>query len=511
MKYKKPIRTFEKFAEVSPKTSYFIPLEGVANTDNQDMKTMVDLGRYFSIFAPRQSGKTTYFKHFCRELEKKPTYIPILLSFEDCRRLSKSEFYQLIQEDVRQQLMDRLEEVKCESIEAARDQLNSHPVLNNISFRKLFEKLNMILPPKRIVVFIDEFDGIPMDELEDFLTSLRALYQKYKSRDDKALYSVGLVGIRNITRLVVGGVSPFNIADQVVLPPFSLKNIRDLYSQYTEETNQPFDEEAVKKIFEETAGQPWLVNRIGSILTIKIKPETAEPITAGDVDMAVKLLLKEKNPHFDNLSKKLALHGDEFIEIARHEIKYKPYGEEQSFLEQYGLIKEHNDKAAVANPIYKKLFSELSPSKTFPISTLSGQKKKLFISYSREDRSWLDLLIPHLGVLEYKGIQYWFDEKIRPGEDWPPEIQHAIETSQVAVCLVTANFLNSKFIRNIEIPELLKRRKVGLKLLPVLVEPCAWKLVPWLAEIQIMDPTPLSRRDPEDREDKLAAIGLLCR
>ncbi len=160
----------------------------------------------------------------------------------------------------------------------------------------------------------------------------------------------------------------------------------------------------------------------------------------------------------------------------------------------------------VANPIYKKHFLELSPSKISPTPALSGQEKKVFISYSRKDRHWLDLLIPHMGALEFKGIQCWYDEKIRPGEDWPPEIQRAIETSKVAVRLVSAHFINSKFIRNREIPELLKRRKIGLKLLPVLVEHCPWKRVPWLAEIQIKDQVPLSRSDPGEQEEKLAAI-----
>ena len=48
-------------------------------------------------------------------------------------------------------------------------------------------------------------------QLENFLTTLRELYQEYKESKDKALYSVGLMGIRNITKLIVGGVSPFNI------------------------------------------------------------------------------------------------------------------------------------------------------------------------------------------------------------------------------------------------------------------------------------------------------------
>ena len=101
---------------------------------------------------------------------------------------------------------------------------------------------------KRIVIFIDEFDGIPRDELENFLTTLRELYQEYKVSKDKTLYSVGLVGIRIITKLIVGGVSPFNIADQVKFPPFSLKNVRDLYAKYSEGTNQPFTNEAVKMV-----------------------------------------------------------------------------------------------------------------------------------------------------------------------------------------------------------------------------------------------------------------------
>jgi len=75
------------------------------------------------------------------------------------------------------------------------------------------------------------------------------------------------VGIRNITKLVVGGVSPFNIADQVNLPMFSFTNVKNLYEQYTQETNQPFSDEAVQQIYEETCGQPWLVNRLGTILT----------------------------------------------------------------------------------------------------------------------------------------------------------------------------------------------------------------------------------------------------
>lgn len=108
--------------------------------------------------------------------------------------------------------------MNCPELGPVKAYLESHNLNDHISFSDLFEELNRIIEFKKIVIFIDEFDGAPINELENFLTTLRELYQKYKKHKDKALYSIGLVGIRNITKLVVGGVSPFNIADQVRLP-----------------------------------------------------------------------------------------------------------------------------------------------------------------------------------------------------------------------------------------------------------------------------------------------------
>jgi len=357
MNYKKPKRMFEDSGVVDPRKSYHVELENVVNTKHQDIKTMVDLGRYFSIFAPRQSGKTTFFECLSSELEKDQTYMAILLSFQDYKNLQSKRFYQLIQKDIYNQLTNRLNAVNCPKLDAIRAYLDSHNLTDHICFRELFEELNRIIEFKKIVIFIDEFDGIPIDELENFLTTLRELYQRYKKQTDKALYSVGLVGIRNITKLIVGGVSPFNIADQVKLPPFTLKNVRDLYSQYTEETNQPFTEDAVKKVFDETAGQPWLVNRLGTILTVDIKPETTDPITADDVEKATDILLYEENSHFDNITEKAKQYKETFVNIVFNGVEYIPGDEEQSLLLTHGLIKAEGKNIRVSNPIYKKRFT----------------------------------------------------------------------------------------------------------------------------------------------------------
>ena len=357
MQNKKPRRIFEDSGVVNPEDAYHVLLDNVANTKGQDIKTMVDLGRYFSIFAPRQSGKTTFFEDFCSRLETDPTYIPILLSFQNFKSLDTATFYGRIQKNLVEQLVNRLSSVNCPKKDDVEEYIGSSiNMTDHLSFYDLLEGLNNLIKFKKIVIFIDEFDGIPTDELENFLTTLRELYQKYKKQKEKALYSVGLVGIRNITKLIVGGVSPFNIADQVRLPPFSLKNIRDLYAQYTDETNQAFSEEAVKRVYEETAGQPWLVNRIATILTVNIKPETIDPITEEDVNKAVDLLLYEDNSHFDNITEKAKTYKETFIEVVFNGVDYIPGDEEQSLLMTHGLIKTEGKKAIVSNPIYKKRF-----------------------------------------------------------------------------------------------------------------------------------------------------------
>ncbi|MCP4135446.1 MAG: hypothetical protein GY754_31045 [bacterium] len=358
MDYKKPVRYFEKTGVVDPGIAYYVELENVTNSDKLDIKTMVDRGRYFSIFAPRQSGKTSFFEGFCRELEKDPNYISILLSFQYFNNLDQESFYKRIQKNIFDQLLNRLDSIKCNQKNKVRKSLTSIALTDHTSFHDLFAELNRLINSKKIVIFIDEFDGIPGGELENFLNTIRALYQEYKSQKEKALYSIGLVGIRNIPKLIVGGVSPFNIADQVHLPAFTLKNIKDLYAQYTKETNQPFSEEAILKIHEETAGQPWLVNRLATILIIDIKPETTDPITAEDVDRAIEILLYEENNHFDNITEKAKQYRETFIDIVFDGVELIPGDEEQSLLITHGLVKALGNKLHVSNPIYKKRFTK---------------------------------------------------------------------------------------------------------------------------------------------------------
>jgi len=505
MNYQPPKRIFEDTGYVDPEKSYHVHIENVVNIHKQDLKAMVDHGRYFSIFAPRQSGKTTFFRTFAKDLETNPEYIFILMGFEYCKKDDTATFYSYIQEQIYSQLLDRLKSVHCHNLKAVQHFLDSHCLTKCNDFYFLFVELNKIIIQKKIVIFIDEFDGIPPDEIETFLSTLRALYQDYKAQKEKALYSVGLVGIRNITQLVVGGVSPFNIADHVEIPPFSLKNIRDLYQQYTQETNQPFTEEAIKEIFEQTQGQPWLVNRLGSILTKQIKPATTDPVDINDVQHAIQLLLKEKNVHFNNLKEKIVLFKETFKQICLHQVKYLPDDDAQSWLYQYGLVREKNDFAVIANPIYKKRFSNILHKRHI----VSETNQKIFISYCHKDKDWLEIIMNYLSGLQYEGIEIWFDDKIKTGEQWNPVIADAIQTSHMTICLISQHFLSSDFIRTKEVPGILNKQEEGMIVFPVLIKNCTWKVISWINNLQMFPGDGIPLEDLTEKEQESMLIKLI--
>jgi predicted ATPase len=127
------------------------------------------------------------------------------------------------------------------------------------------------------------------------------------------------------------------------------------------------------------------------------------------------------------------------------------------------------------------------------------RKRTIFISYSREDEQWKDKLLPHLGVLLLeKDVEIWHDRLVATGDYWHQRIGNKIEESTAAVILISPHFFNSLYIRNSEIPLLLKAsRERGLRLFPVLVQGCAWQQVTWLSGLQVCAcDQPLSECDP---------------
>jgi tetratricopeptide (TPR) repeat protein len=112
----------------------------------------------------------------------------------------------------------------------------------------------------------------------------------------------------------------------------------------------------------------------------------------------------------------------------------------------------------------------------------------VFISYSHKDEIWKDRLRPHLRMLEQTGrLTIWDDRHIDAGATWYEEIKKAMQDAEVAVCLISADYLSSDFCIKEEIPYFLERRqKDGMLLLPILIRQCLWEEIDWLKRIQML-------------------------
>ncbi len=138
----------------------------------------------------------------------------------------------------------------------------------------------------------------------------------------------------------------------------------------------------------------------------------------------------------------------------------------------------------------------------------------IFISYSHKDEKWKDALQRQLQVLQlHADFKVWDDRQIEMGDGWLKEIESAIAVAKVAILLVSPDFLISEFVCRQEIPKFLARRSEdGLRVIPLVVEPCPWRAVGWLASMQgaTKDNEPLARHrwDSYELKSELSDVAL---
>ena len=199
--------------------------------------------RYFTIWAPRQTGKSTYFR----------------LLVEAMAQEGFSAMHV------------NLENFKEESLPTLMTYLNEEAAkqwglpLQGASFGDFFNEIRNCTG-KNLVLIVDEIEGLNPDLFGQFLHTIRNLYH---SREVHCLKSTILVGVSNIVGVVGDHASPFNIADNLPVPYFTAPEVTELLAQHSRETGQQFEGKVVKKIFEITAGQPGLVNGFANQLVTR--------------------------------------------------------------------------------------------------------------------------------------------------------------------------------------------------------------------------------------------------
>ncbi len=338
------------------KSHYMVPvLKRIKAIDR-----LVRQGHYFVIHAPRQTGKTTLIKALVNHYNSEANYYALYCSLESVQVFTEPERgIPEISDNIRlalkySNLPHNLEFVKTTT--------QNYSTQISEGLRDYCSILD-----KPLIIFFDEIDGLQNGTLVTFLRQLR---DSYISRPEITfVHCIALVGMRNIrdyrskirdTQQTLGSASPFNIiSEALTIKNFLFSDIESLYLQHTQATGQVFEKTALEKVFEQTDGQPWLVNAIArEIIQNILEDDHAQKITEELVQQAIQNIILRRDTHIDSLFDKLK--EPRVRKIIEPIILGKPNeisisSDDTQYCMDLGLIKIFDGEILPANKIYNEV------------------------------------------------------------------------------------------------------------------------------------------------------------
>ena len=345
------MRTFNTAGPIVAEDHYHIP--PLKRIDLVEVQDLVHNKKYFTLHAPRQTGKTSMLLALCDLLNEQGLHC--LYTTVEGARTARGDV-----ERAMRAVLGRL-------ASRARSTLDDH-FLEGIWSSVLAdfgpdEALGEALTrwaeasPKPLVLLIDEIDAMQGDSLLAVLQQLRA---GYPMRPGHFPQSVVLCGLRDMKDYRIESTgSPFNIAAKSLrLGDFSQKETLALLGQHTKETGQAFAQEALDAIWAQTQGQPWLVNALADLTCFQSGAvrDLGRPVSKADVFAAREELILRRVTHLDQLSDKLK--EDRVRRVVAPMLSGADMGEasgrDLEYARDLGLIAK-DAPVRIANPIYAEV------------------------------------------------------------------------------------------------------------------------------------------------------------
>ena len=409
-------RYFNIAGPCNPREHYMI---GAMRRIGNDVFSLIARRQYYVIHAARQSGKTTLLLELTRIINEEGKYYALYCSLENAQAAPKAEdgipaIISTVQNALKWQTMPNWRSFK-EDI-SGQDPFN----MLQDAFSGYCGGLD-----KPLVLFFDEADCLSSQTL---ITFLRQLRNGYVNRDNiPFIHSLALVGMRNIRdyrdeyRLpeqTLGSASPFNIVKEYMsLRNFTKDEITELYRQHTSDTGQVFEEGAVELSWEETQGQPWLVNAIACEIVEKITgDDPGKTITADMVSTAIQTIILRRDTHFDSLMARLR---EKRVRRVIEPILIGEMGDIVFDSDDYGYVKDlgliRDDKGGVepANPIYAEIMVRTLNAGIQAEMELRGYSYKM-PRYLKDNKIDIDYLLSDFQVFWRENSGIWkekFDYK----------------------------------------------------------------------------------------------------
>ena len=353
-------RFFNTAGPIITADHYHIPL--IDRIDWDDIQQLIQSKRYFVLHAPRQTGKTSTLLSIMDALNETGNYHAAYANIEAtqaargdvskgipaiCSVIARSVGYHLSDHTVTDWVYEKGDRI---------------PVHDRVT--QLLADWSQA-NPKPSVLLLDEVDALVGDTLISLLRQIRA---GYNQRPLGFPQSIVLCGVRDVRdyrmqqpdgEIITGG-SAFNIkAKSLRMGNFSQIETRDLLLQHTSETGQKFAESIFPELWEDTKGQPWLVNALAHEMVWEDKTARDRKV---HIDLnryfaARERLIQSRATHLDQLADKLKedrVRGviEPLLGGERTELQIP--GDDLQYTEDLGLI-VRKPQVHISNRIYQEI------------------------------------------------------------------------------------------------------------------------------------------------------------
>lgn len=252
-------------------------------------------GHFFTLWAPRQTGKTWLMHRAVETVRQKygDRYEVGVLSMQGLSAESDAAFFDAVPGLFREGLG-----LKPPAPTGWPDWYDLFAVDEGAFDRPL-------------ILLIDEFDSLSSPLVDRLVAGFRRMYL---ARESYRLHGLALVGVRAVLGVESTRGSPFNVQKTLHVPNLTPSEVRDMFTQYQRESGQPVHPEVVEAIHAVTRGQPGLVGWLGELLTDKYNKTPTAPMTlerwqevfmlASRVEpnnTVLNLIQKAKGPYFDQV------------------------------------------------------------------------------------------------------------------------------------------------------------------------------------------------------------------
>ncbi len=280
---------------------------------------------YLLVIEPRQQGKSSLINHLiCHPALNDMAFAYLDVTTPD--HSTEATWYQTLCPRILRQLRSFI----------PRNQWPTVP-RNSVEWREFLCDVAMFAADaqRRLVIALDEIGAVSFPGATEFFSVLRDVYNSRQAETEFKHLTFLLAGAFHPRDLIQDDkISPFNIAQRVRLPDFTLAQVRELVGKGSWSGEQA--DALAQRIYYWTDGQPYLTQLLCSYLEA-----TATP---ADVDVGIERLRREDENHLPPLIDRLRSNEklSQYVQRIMSGERMKFYPQEhrrQAELELLGVIK----------------------------------------------------------------------------------------------------------------------------------------------------------------------------